>query len=183
MLKNYFSVRVYVIVDACLLAVWLVSGINGWSEFAKYPYVAAIVWCGLTIPLAAIGLITVYQRLHLHHRKNVHTQYEYEQQTEIRLAEMRQQYSLSPPPLTIHQQNSILSNQPVALSGQLADGRTDVNGQVIDEATDREADKRKVLFYVQQYPKSGYREIGKAVGFGRTKVGELINELKQEGQL
>jgi len=28
-----------------------------------------------------------------------------------------------------------------------------------------------------------YREIGQAVGFGKTKVGELINELKQEGQL
>jgi hypothetical protein len=179
MIKSYIATRVFVMVDIVMGVLFLVGLIIGFHVLLAYAAVVTIIWCTIVIPLAWLGVWSVGHRLQLVHRKHTFDQYLYEQHAQKDLAN----YNPPPPLATIHQQNNILSNQPVALNGQPADGRTLASGHVIDEETDRETDKRKVLFYVQQYPKSGYREIGRAVGFGRTKVGELINELKQEGQL
>ena len=179
MIKNYIATRVFIMVDVVMGVLFLVGLLIGFHVLLAYAAAVTIIWCTFVIPLLWLGVWSVGHRLNLVYRKHTFEQYLYEQRANKDLAH----YNPTPPLTTIHQQNNILSNQPLALSGQLTDKRTRTSGQVIDEATDREADKRKVLFYVQQYPHASYREIGKAVQFGRTKVGELMNELKREGQL
>ncbi len=170
MLKNYFSVRVYVIIDACLLAVWLVSGINGWTVFAKYPYIAAGVWCILTIPLAAIGLLSVYQRVQLHHRKNVHTQYEYEQQTELRLEQMRQQYALpSPTDATIIE---IDNKAGMGTIGSPGDGTQIGTLPVGTRTTQHKQDDNTVVAeQLRKAPFTSMTEMEKMTGIPRGSIG------------
>lgn len=186
MIRSYIATRVFIMVDVVMGILFLVGLIIGFHVLLAYAAAVTIIWCTIVIPLAWLGVWSVYHRLNLVHKKHSHEQYIIQQRDLMQLEIERQNVALPHPNMVI-QQNNLLSAQqlnPLMDShGQLADGRTRTSGQVVDEATDREADKRKVLLYVQQYPRAGYREIGKAVGFGRTKVGALINELKQEGQI
>lgn len=180
------ATRVFVMVDVVMGVLFLVGLIIGFHVLLAYAAIVTLIWCTIVIPLAWLGVWSVYHRLNLVHHKHSHEQYIIQQRDLIQSEIERQNVALPHPNMVIQQNNLVSANvaDPLADSrGHIADKRTRTVGQVIDEDSDRVADKRKVLLYVQQYPRAGYREIGKAVGFGRTKVGELINELKQEGQL
>ena len=94
----------------------------------------------------------------------------------------------SPTTITQEQFQAMLNNAQVVLDnqqtgGRLADGRTADGGRTIDEETDVESHKRKILLYCQTYPGSSYAQIAKSVELSKSRVGELMLALREEGQV
>ncbi len=74
-----------------------------------------------------------------------------------------------------------LLNRVKELEARLAylEGELHVTATPVRDVTD----KLKVLLYQQENPGATCRQTADAVGLGKTKAAEIINQLKQEGAL
>jgi hypothetical protein len=101
MLKNYFAIRIFVMLDIAGITLYAIALVNGWPLLHVLVLPSAIIWGALSVPLAGLFVFSVYHRLMLLQRKHTHVQYMYEQQQEILLQQQRQGL-LSPSPKMQH---------------------------------------------------------------------------------
>ncbi len=172
MIKQYFSVRVFVILDICLLATLAIAFYAGWSVIKAFPVADAVTFALLILPLAGIGVKSVFQRSQLMHRKHEHIQYINEQQEEYRIEELR---SHLPLPL------SSLSQVKEEHMGQVSQG-SGTNGTAIPSVPLSQSVPTKmpttpddfnvsVAYYLSQYPQASIREVERATGIPKSNIG------------
>jgi hypothetical protein len=196
MIKSYIATRVFVMVDIVMGVLFLVGLIIGFHVLLAYAAAVTLIWCTIVIPLAWLGVWSVGHRLNLVHRKHTFEQYLYEQ----RAGKELDSYHPTPPSTTIHQQNNILSNKPVARLGQVRTEDMDTNvlsnvlsdGEEDDVIVAPQMIREELVLYRNERQQPGQKltdlQLCQVLGWkqnasGQRRVRRLRDKMKQEHKL
>ena len=143
----------------------------------------------------ATALWSVFHRLNLVHHKHSHEQYVVQQRDLMQLELERHNLAL-PHSTTIHQQNNILSNQPMARLGQVRTEDMDTN--VLTDVLDEDAivapqlSREELILYRNERQQPGQKlndlQLCQPLGYkqnasGQRRVRRLRERMRQEHKL
>jgi|GEM_PF-6796238 len=177
MLKNYFAIRIFVMLDIAGITLYAIALVNGWPLLHVLVLPSAIIWGALSVPLAGLFVFSVYHRLMLLQRKHTHVQYMYEQQQEILLQQQRQGL-LSPSPQNAAPPQIMLEEDD--LSQQSQSGVPMLSGVPLSQSVPRGTAATPddfnvtVAMYLSQYPHASIREVERATGIPKSTIGRTL---------
>jgi len=195
MIKSYIATSVFVMVDIAMGVLFLIGLLIGFHVLLAYAAAVTIVWCTIVIPLAWLGVWSVFHRLNLVHHKHSHEQYVVQQRDLMQLEVERHNLAL-PHSTTIHQQNNILSNQPMARLGQVRTEDMDTN--VLTDVLDEDAivapqlSREELILYRNERQQPGQKlndlQLCQPLGYkqnasGQRRVRRLRERMRQEHKL